>query len=356
MAEKYFLGCMTENGFSTGLGELVRSTDCFTYILKGGPGTGKSTLMKRIAEKFSDREEAVRFYCSSDPESLDAVLLKEAGVMIVDGTSPHVFDPEYPGCCQTIVDLGQCWDIKKLEKSKEGIIDASDRNHSLHARAKRFNTALTNICCDIVKCAGQCIDESKLEKFKEKFLSQIIRKEGSGTGRRTFRQLSCLTELGYHTWTETLADYADVYVLKDDIFAASRRIISELSEKACELGYDVILSPAQVFNNMVCEHILIPELGTAVVSCNFLNRTEAENAKRIDLGRFYEKNALAPFRNRLKMDRMTAKQLSEEVYKTIRSAKEIHDELEEHYIKAMDFKRLDKAFESISKSIEKRYS
>ena len=43
MSEKYFLGCMTQQGFSTEFGRLMEEKDRFTYILKGGAGTGKSS-------------------------------------------------------------------------------------------------------------------------------------------------------------------------------------------------------------------------------------------------------------------------------------------------------------------------
>ena len=45
MSEKYFLGAMTQNGFSTEFGKIMADKDYFTFILKGGAGTGKSSLM-----------------------------------------------------------------------------------------------------------------------------------------------------------------------------------------------------------------------------------------------------------------------------------------------------------------------
>ena len=49
MSEKYFLGAMTQNGFSTEFGKIMADKEYFTFILKGGAGTGKSSLMKKIA-------------------------------------------------------------------------------------------------------------------------------------------------------------------------------------------------------------------------------------------------------------------------------------------------------------------
>ena len=65
-------------------------------------GTGKSTLLKKIAKEFCEIDDVCIYYCSSDPNSLDAVILKKAKVIIVDGTAPHTFDPVYPGVSQII--------------------------------------------------------------------------------------------------------------------------------------------------------------------------------------------------------------------------------------------------------------
>ena len=116
---KYFLGETTPMGFKTSFDEQIRSKNFYTYILKGGPGTGKSSLMKKIALEFSDIDDLDLYHCSSDPNSLDAVVLKGAEVAVVDGTSPHVFDANYPGVCQSIVNLGACWDKEKLQKYEE---------------------------------------------------------------------------------------------------------------------------------------------------------------------------------------------------------------------------------------------
>ena len=46
------------------------------YLIKGGPGTGKSSLMRRVAGEAEKRGYGVEYYrCSSDPTSLDAILI-----------------------------------------------------------------------------------------------------------------------------------------------------------------------------------------------------------------------------------------------------------------------------------------
>ena len=78
-------------------------------VLKGGPGTGKSAFLRAAAtaaEAAGRRGE--RFYCSSDPASLDGILA-DGELAIVDGTAPHVWEPKLPGALEEIVNLGQFW-------------------------------------------------------------------------------------------------------------------------------------------------------------------------------------------------------------------------------------------------------
>ncbi|SEL11494.1 ATPase [Ruminococcus albus] len=354
MSEKYFLGCMTQQGFSTEFGRLMEENDRFTYILKGGAGTGKSSLMKRIADEFEKSGHVVRFYCSSDPASLDAVMLENEGVLIVDGTSPHVFDPAYPAVRQKIVDLGQFWDAEKLMAFKDEIIEVTDKNKSQLARAKRFSAALSNVCNDSFSCSRGCIDEEKLEAFLMRFYKKILPRKGSGTGRQDIRQLSVLTEYGCMTQTETIGCYIEKYLLHDDDFACAHLICEKTAAEAVRRGFDVILCPCHGLNNTAYEHLLIPELGLALISSTPLNKLVPEGCAKINLSRFYDRSAITRYRSRLKMNRLTMASLADEVYETIKSAKVVHDDIEKYYIAAMDFESLDKLAEELIAEIKRR--
>ena len=104
---QYFLGANAPTGFYSLYDHLLPPEEARAiYILKGGPGCGKSTLMRRIgawAEESGLETEYI--ICSGDPGSLDAVLLPKLGVAIVDGTAPHV-----------VVPLGHFWGTSYLVK------------------------------------------------------------------------------------------------------------------------------------------------------------------------------------------------------------------------------------------------
>lgn len=352
MSEKYFLGAMTQQGFSTEFGKIIEDGGYFTYILKGGAGTGKSSLMKKVADEFESSEDVVRFYCSSDPNSLDAVVLKDSGAVIVDGTSPHVFDPIFPGVSQKIVNLGDYWNEDMLKAHKDEIIEVTQKNKSLLARAKRFSIALSNVCSDTYMCGRSCIDRVKLDNFIDRFIKKILGKKGCGSGKTDVRQLTALTEYGCITQTETLENYLDIYSMRDDYFACAHIVIEAAAKEAVRRGYDVIICPSHAFNNTVYEHLLIPEIGTALVSMSPLTQLKPENSKPLNLNRFYDKKDMSALKSRMKLNKMTAGSLCSEIFTTIKNAKAVHDEIEEFYISAMDFEKIDKLKDEIISQIK----
>lgn len=64
------------------------------YFIKGRPGTGKSTFMKKILRKLQDFDyDCEIYYCSFDKNSLDMVLIPELSVCVFDSTAPHELFP-----------------------------------------------------------------------------------------------------------------------------------------------------------------------------------------------------------------------------------------------------------------------
>ena len=116
------------------------------YILKGGPGTGKSSLLKGLSERFR-REgfEVEHWLCSSDPDSLDGLILLRQKVAVVDGTAPHIVEPRYPGAVETIVNLGDCWEDTILKQEKERIRALSDGITGAFATAYEYTAKIGQI-------------------------------------------------------------------------------------------------------------------------------------------------------------------------------------------------------------------
>lgn len=125
ISPKFFPGNNTAWGFYSFFKELLNSYE-YKFIIKGGPGTGKSTLMKKIAEKINMKFNKELFFCASDSESLDAVGFPELKTILIDGTSPHKIDPSFPGAGEYLVDLGKYLDQEKLIPVKKNLVDTQE--------------------------------------------------------------------------------------------------------------------------------------------------------------------------------------------------------------------------------------
>ena len=118
-----FPGAMGPEGFISCFDHLMPEAKLRRLlILKGGPGVGKSTFMRRIHALLSSQgEETTLYFCSGDPDSLDAVAAPEAGILILDGTAPHIVDPVIPGARDSLINLGVCLDEAAMRPRLEHI-------------------------------------------------------------------------------------------------------------------------------------------------------------------------------------------------------------------------------------------
>ena len=62
--------------------------------------------MKTIGHEMVEKGYDVEFFhCSADPDSLDGVHIPALKLALIDGTSPHVIDPRFPGGFDESVNL-----------------------------------------------------------------------------------------------------------------------------------------------------------------------------------------------------------------------------------------------------------
>ncbi|MBO5777555.1 MAG: hypothetical protein J6R34_03830, partial [Clostridia bacterium] len=119
--ERYFLGSNTHSGFA-GFYDEVTDNINRVYLLKGGAGTGKSSLMKKVLKRGVELGYCCEsWHCSGDPNSLDGVYIKDIDVAVIDATSPHAVEPKMPAVKDDIVNLLEYVDKDKLYKHRDSI-------------------------------------------------------------------------------------------------------------------------------------------------------------------------------------------------------------------------------------------
>ena len=264
MQATFFLGSCTPRGFSTFASELAEECGAVDYI-KGGSGCGKSTFLRRIADEAAARGlEVWRFLCSSDPQSLDAVVLPSLGRGWVDATAPHVLEPTLCAGREGYVDFGAFYDRAGIARVEPEL-----------RRRKRENAAQYPLVTACLAAADRLLDPARamweeprcrrdLEELAGCLALTALRPSGrQGRVRRRF--LSAVTPEGLSFCTETAAAVCGrVYVLEDS-YGLAPALLQRVLEQALQLGQTCLVCYTPLQPDGAPAHLLVPGAGAAFV-------------------------------------------------------------------------------------------
>lgn len=328
----YFLGGSSARGFQTKFGDIIHTPGYYTYILKGGPGTGKSTLIKKIAKQFEDRNVEL-YYCSSDIKSLDAVVVNDLGVVIVDGTAPHVFNADYPGVSQCLVDLGDYWDKTKLQGNEAGIRSCFKENAAYHRRARSYINALSSVNSGMYDLAAADVNHAGIRQYAKDLTADI--RSVTESGQRGYKQLAAITSEGYRT--QPVPADCHVIGIRDDSYVAGSLMMEEMTRLLAAQNTECVVSECVLFDHPLIEHIMLPAQKLQFSLITPLNRLETQ--AEVDCAELYQNH---PQAEEFARAQKIARVLEEEAAYSIRRALEVHDDLEHYYITALNFDGLNR--------------
>ena len=350
---RYFLGANSPRGFYSLYSELLPpETAEAVYILKGGPGCGKSTVMGQVAARLAQAGETVEYIlCSGDPASLDGVVIPRLRTALVDGTAPHVVEPKYPGVAEQYVNLGACYDRAGLQGVREEIQGAMTGYREHYQRAYRCLGAAEEIREDVRAALETPALEEKLERRARGILRRELKPKGTGQGGAVKQRfLGAVTHMGTLTLYETVqAQCTRVYELSDR-YGLAHPLLSRLLAGAVLGGYDVVACPDPMAPERLA-HLLVPEAGLAFVSSAPASPYPGKCCRRLRLETMADQEALRRCRPRLRFSLKVSAALVEEAVDSLAQAKAMHDGLEALYHPYVDFARGAELGERIAEEI-----
>jgi len=340
---KFFLGANTKDGFCSCFDELRNLRGYrHQYIIKGCPGSGKSTFMRRIAQASMQkgyRTECI--LCSSDADSLDGVIVHDLGISFADGTSPHVVEPRYAGVKESYIDFSPYWNTNMLEERGEEI-------KTLDAKIK----SCYKMAYGHLHCAGiyeeLLFDTVQLTRSKElhRRISGLLKRElpkirkGVAEGKKFVRYLSGYTPFGYQTCTETVHAMCDRVIGMTDSYGIASNVLALCADTAMQAGFDVYMCLDPLYGKTRIAHLLIPQLRLGFVG---IKRSEKEFVvdKRINLDNYIEEPSEQNIQRHIKRLRNLSRDAVAAGTEQIAKAKDYHDLLEQTYRPCMDFAGID---------------
>ena len=323
-SKRYFAASNTEKGFVSYFAENFRDRADRCYIIKGGPGTGKSRLMKEMGEAAeSAGGEVEYYYCSSDPMSLDGLYMEfgEDSIAVLDGTAPHAEDIVSPGTVDNIIDLGRFWDAKILRQNKTEIDSWGRKKKNAYAAAYRALAAYGSLTRTADALVEDCTDVEAIAEETAKIAislpkENVIRSPLSAIGMRgrvsfdTFRE-----DAKFALSVTDSRGYGVSYLYFEHLIRAVG---------GCRTAPHPIL--AGRYSGLLSG-------GVAIIEASITDMGE----KVIDIADFVNREAYLLIKERAEHLRMLADGALAEADISFREAGEAHMKIEEIFISAMDF-------------------
>ncbi len=354
MQHKYFAASNSAHGFVNYYPDVFSRAD-FLYIIKGGPGTGKSSFMKRqarLAESEGGRCEY--YYCSSDPSSLDGVLIftKNGAVGFLDGTAPHISEPKFPGAREEIINLGECWDTELLRKQRNEIIALSERKSGEYKSSYTFLRSVGNLRAVIDGLLEDTVNRQKMRTA----VGKLVRELPKGELRAIPAVLDSVSMSG-RIRLESFEKNAERLYVISEFYGVGEMLLDELFKSLTDCGVTVRVS----YDPICPEHIdgiFIEEERLAFVTGRgleekYCSETESDNSaifvrktgnlqiEKINAKRFVNTEKLRELRGELRYTARLAQSSLDGALHSLSKAKIYHFLLEDIYGNAMDWKKLE---------------
>ena len=361
---KLFPASNTTEGFYSFFDYIIQPQGRKLYILKGGPGVGKSTFMRDIEnyalEKGFDVEE---FYCSSDPESLDAIAIPQLKLALVDGTAPHIIDPKNPGVTDELIHLGDCLDRKKLAAKEEAIIRLSKKKGKLfsiaYSQLKEARVAYDEWGGYVKDGLDFTAYRQAVNRLLENIFSDL-KEENRDYGKSRHLFASAITPKGLWSYIDTIIEPSmKVYTVEGMPGSGAKEAILAVANQAELLG----LATEQMhcpFEPSMLNMVIIPSVQVAAIyTLGFDDKLqdiidEFQVIEHINFDSLLKWDSIEEYRVELEDAKNRWEQLVDKAVEHIARAKETHGELEKYYVEAMDFNDVELKKQEVVDEIDRR--
>jgi len=351
----FFFGANTPKGFVSLFDQLdPQNGPWHTFIIKGGPGTGKSSFLKKIAAHFAPQCPQIEVVpCSSDPNSLDAVILPEYRVALADGTAPHTLEPSAPALRQSILSFGDYLNAPRLKENREELEALFAASPKCYRLAVDYFSAAYAFLADTRRIALSATSMEKVAAYAQRFAQKNFGRSKEEHPTEKVRFLTAVHAGGLTALEDTPKQLCRrLYQIHDEFGAVSPLLLGALRSCALEAGHSVITCycPTDPYHKI--EHLFLPNLGIGFVTVNRFHPMESlAPCHRIHAKRFMDMEMLRSRKGRLSFNRKAAQQLIAQTVNLLKESRIIHDKLESRYTAAMDFSFFEDAFQQVAEQI-----
>jgi len=360
---RYFPGGNTPDGYLSFFDQAIRWTEARKIIIiKGGPGVGKSTFMKKIAKELLKQGFNLEFlHCSADNSSIDGLLITDFDIALLDGTSPHMMDPKYPGCIDEIINLGSYWNEEGIMQNREQIIGLQKEISHCYKRAYNYLKMAKIVSDDLKQVYQNAVDFERLNDMVDEVLSKIF--EGVAKKNKLSRQrhmfASAITHDGpVHHLDSLFWNVRKRFIVTGFSGTGKSVLMKRIVDGSVFKGLDVDVFHCPMDPEKI-EHIIIKDLNLGFVTSvkpHTLVKIR-DNDDLIDFNAVLVSSRISGYEEVINYDSSIFWDLIHRTVKYLDNAKKLHDEMERYYVKNMNFNEIDKTRElTLSRILKYAYA
>lgn len=346
--DAYFAASNSKKGFYSYYGECFDAPDIrHLYAIKGGPGTGKSHFLRAVSRYAQDLGWQCEYiYCSSDPESLDGIILSKETekIGLLDATAPHVYEPSRPGVREDIINLGDFWNVDLLVKRAEEIERLVLAKGTAYRKAYRYLAGMGEMEEIKQSTVAPYLRKAALKRYAGKVTREITPGNGFSVHPALMRSVGMRGEVGFDTY---FAQANSIFLVKD-CRGAAQYLMAEILKIASEKQ-----TPIRVSHDPI-----LPERVDGIFFCDQKIAFVTDNGepveypyRKIFTHRFVDTAGFGAVRGAYNYAHRMSEALLDGAVEALAEARSIHFALEEIYMTAMDFDAKEKFTKSFCSAL-----
>ena len=324
----FFAALNTHRGFVSYFREIFDKVET-VYVIKGGSGTGKSRFMREVSAEARARGYPVEeFLCSSDPGSLDGIIIDRLGIAVLDGTAPHIHEPTLIGAREKFVDLSVFLDSLLLKSRKSEIERLIAQKSERYAEIYEYLKIVSIYDGIVRKTVFSVLDLEKMEKSVKKSLLWLGKSEKYEKRIRIRSAISCDGHIVLNTYAKKAKK---CFALSDlcglgNIYLAHLLSETEKAKISVEISYDPFAPDTP-------DALYYPDSGVAF----YIGSEGDYEESTVNMRRFVDDDMLRPHKPEIRAIMRLRRDILEQMNYSFALIKNHHASLESIYSAAMRF-------------------
>ncbi|GAB7055054.1 PRK06851 family protein [Paenibacillus sp. YK5] len=354
IVENFYASGNTARGFANLFDSSIQGLERL-FILKGGPVTGKSSLIRTIGSRLAEEGYDIwLIHSPSDNDALDGLIIPALKAGVIDGTALREIEPLEPGTVVRYVNLEETVDAARLtarqteiELLHETIQQAHERAYAGFAEALRIHDEWETVY--IANMNFQAADELTNEYIQLLYGDRRLEKRS----RVDHRFLGAATPKGAVDFVPNLTENLKRYFIKGRAGSGKSTLLKKLAAAGMERGFDVEIYHCGFDPNSL-DMVIVRELGFAIFDSTAPHEYDPDRASDEIVDMY--KRCIQPGTDEAHADALSgikaryAVQMKASI-QHLAQAKSLQDELEQIYAQSTDFRRIDQIKDEILREI-----